>query len=100
MPFDLVSPFAPAGDQPRAIQELPAGLRRGDRYQTLLGVTGSGKTMTMAHRVAAFNRPTLGLSLNKTLASQLYADLKAFFPKIADEFLISYCDYYQPEAYV
>src|SRR5690348_2367255 len=100
MPFDLVSPFAPAGDQPRAIQELTAGLRRGDRYQTLLGVTGSGKTMTMAHLVAAFNRPTLVLSHNKTLAAQLYGELKAFFPRNAVEFFISYYDYYQPEAYV
>src|SRR5881296_2363437 len=74
MPFDLVSPFAPAGDQPRAIQELRGGLARGDRYQTLLGVTGSGKTMTMAHVIAAFNRPTLVLSHNKTLAAQLYGE--------------------------
>src|SRR5690349_10013303 len=100
MPFELVSPFAPAGDQPRAIKELTAGLRRDDRYQTLLGVTGSGKTMTMAHVVAAFNRPTLVLSHNKTLAAQLYGELKAFFPKSAVEFFISYYDYYQPEAYV
>src|SRR6266704_570311 len=100
MPFDLVSPFAPAGDQPRAIQELRGGLARGDRYQTLLGVTGSGKTMTMAHLIAAFNRPTLVLSHNKTLAAQLYGELKSFFPKSAVEFFISYYDYYQPEAYV
>src|SRR5438034_6458178 len=100
MPFDLVSPFAPAGDQPRAIQELRGGLARGDRYQTLLGVTGSGKTMTMAHVIAAFNRPTLVLSHNKTLAAQLYGELKSFFPKSAVEFFISYYDYYQPEAYV
>src|SRR6266705_3553389 len=100
MPFDLVSPFAPAGDQPRAITELTAGLGRGDRYQTLLGVTGSGKTMTMAHVIAAFNRPTLVLSHNKTLAAQLYGELKSFFPKSAVEFFISYYDYYQPEAYV
>src|SRR5881397_3063925 len=99
MPFDLVSPFAPAGDQPRAIQELRGGLAR-DRYQTLLGVTGSGKTMTMAHVIAAFNRPTLVLSHNKTLAAQLYGELKSFFPKSAVEFFISYYDYYQPEAYV
>src|SRR5438093_424697 len=97
MPFDLVSPFAPAGDQPRAIQELRGGLARGDRYQTLLGVTGSGKTMTMAHVIAAFNRPTLVLSHNKTLAAQLYGELKSFFPKSAVEFFISYYDYYQPE---
>src|SRR3989475_520659 len=100
MPFDLVSPFAPAGDQPRAIQELRGGLARGDRYQTLLGVTGSGKTMTMAHLIAAFNRPTLVLSHNKTLAAQLSGELKSFFPKSAVEFFISYYDYYQPEAYV
>src|SRR6266508_4592256 len=100
MPFDLVSPFAPAGDQPRAIRELAAGLARGDRYQTLLGVTGSGKTMTMAHVIAAFNRPTLVLSHNKTLAAQLYGELKSFFPRSAVEFFISYYDYYQPEAYV
>ncbi len=100
MPFELVSPHAPAGDQPRAITELVAGLRRGDRYQTLLGVTGSGKTMTMAHVVAAFGRPTIVLSHNKTLAAQLYGELKSFFPRNAVEFFISYYDYYQPEAYV
>src|SRR3989441_1270761 len=100
MPYDLVSPFAPAGDQPRAILELAAGLARDDRYQTLLGVTGSGKTMTMAHVIAGFGRATLVLSHNKTLAAQLYGELKSFFPKSAVEFFISYYDYYQPEAYV
>src|SRR6266700_4081321 len=100
MPFELVSPFAPAGDQPRAIRELAAGLARGDRYQTLLGVTGSGKTMSMAHVIAGFRRPTLVLSHNKTLAAQLYGELKSFFPRSAVEFFISYYDYYQPEAYV
>jgi excinuclease ABC subunit B len=100
MPFDLVSPFAPAGDQPRAIRELAQGLARQDRYQTLLGVTGSGKTMTMAHVIQGFGRPTLVLSHNKTLAAQLYGELKGFFPKSAVEFFISYYDYYQPEAYV
>src|SRR5213593_3050711 len=100
MPYDLVSPFAPAGDQPRAIRELAGGLGRDDRYQTLLGVTGSGKTMTMAHVIAGFGRPTLVLSHNKTLAAQLYGELKSFFPKSAVEFFISYYDYYQPEAYV
>src|SRR5437763_13193022 len=100
MPYDLVSPFAPAGDQPRAIRELAGGLGRDDRYQTLLGVTGSGKTMTMAHVIAGFRRPTLVLSHNKTLAAQLYGELKSFFPKNAVEFFISYYDYYQPEAYV
>jgi len=96
MPYDLVSPFAPAGDQPRAIRELAGGLGRDDRYQTLLGVTGSGKTMTMAHVIAGFRRPTLVLSHNKTLAAQLYGELKSFFPKNAVEFFISYYDYYQP----
>ncbi|HYT62427.1 MAG TPA: excinuclease ABC subunit UvrB, partial [Gemmatimonadales bacterium] len=85
---------------PRAIRELSAGLRRGDKYQTLLGVTGSGKTMTMAHVIADLGRPTLVLSHNKTLAAQLYGELKAFFPQSAVEFFISYYDYYQPEAYV
>src|SRR5439155_873430 len=100
MPFDLVAPYPPAGDQPRAIGELAQGLTRGDRYQTLLGVTGSGKTFTMAHALASFGRPTLVLSHNKTLAAQLYGELKGFFPRNAVEFFISYYDYYQPEAYV
>ncbi|HWC72586.1 MAG TPA: excinuclease ABC subunit UvrB [Gemmatimonadales bacterium] len=100
MPFQLGSSPPPAGDQPRAIRELSAGLRRGDKYQTLLGVTGSGKTMTMAHVIADFGRPTLVLSHNKTLAAQLYGELKALFPTSAVEFFISYYDYYQPEAYV
>ncbi len=100
MSFELVSALTPAGDQPRALAELSAGLARGDRYQTLLGVTGSGKTMTMAHVIARFGRPTLVLSHNKTLAAQLYGELKSFFPKNAVEFFISYYDYYQPEAYV
>jgi len=100
MPFDLVSAFTPAGDQPRAIAALLEGLARGDRYQTLLGVTGSGKTMSMANVVAAYGRPTLVLSHNKTLAAQLYGELKTFFPRNAVEFFISYYDYYQPEAYV
>ncbi|HEX9704040.1 MAG TPA: excinuclease ABC subunit UvrB [Gemmatimonadales bacterium] len=100
MSFELRSPHAPAGDQPRAIRELIQGLGRGDRYQTLLGVTGSGKTTTIAHVVAELGRPTLVLSHNKTLAAQLYGELKSFFPKNAVEFFISYYDYYQPEAYV
>jgi excinuclease ABC subunit B len=98
--FDLRSPFAPAGDQPRAIGELSAGLARGDRFQTLLGVTGSGKTMTIANVIKAHGRPTLVLSHNKTLAAQLYGELKGFFPNNAVEYFISYYDYYQPEAYV
>src|SRR5216110_2169380 len=100
MPFRLGSSPPPAGDQPRAIRELSAGLRRGDKYQTLLGVTGSGKTMTMAHVIADLGRPTLVLSQNKTLAAQLYGELKTLFPASAVEFFISYYDYYQPEAYV
>src|SRR5437016_12711288 len=100
MPFELGNAPSPAGDQPRAIGELTAGLRRGDKYQTLLGVTGSGKTMTVAHVVADFGKPTLVLSHNKTLAAQLYGELKTFFPSNAVEFFISYYDYYQPEAYV
>ena len=99
-PFDLQAPFAPAGDQPRAIAELSAGLARGDRYQTLLGVTGSGKTMTMANVIAQTGLPTLVLSHNKTLAAQLYGELKGFFPRNAVEYFVSYYDYYQPEAYV
>ena len=99
-PFLLQSPFEPAGDQPKAIVELTAGLERGDRFQTLLGVTGSGKTMTMAHAIANYGRPTLVLSHNKTLAAQLYGELKSFFPTNAVEYFISYYDYYQPEAYV
>ncbi len=98
--FDLRAPFAPAGDQPRAITELSAGLARGDRFQTLLGVTGSGKTMTIANVIKAHGRPTLVLSHNKTLAAQLYGELKGFFPNNAVEYFISYYDYYQPEAYV
>src|SRR5436190_3717139 len=98
--FDLRAPFAPAGDQPKAIGELAAGLERADRFQTLLGVTGSGKTMTVANVVQQFGRPTLVLSHNKTLAAQLYGELKSFFPHNAVEYFISYYDYYQPEAYV
>ncbi|HEX6912561.1 MAG TPA: excinuclease ABC subunit UvrB [Longimicrobium sp.] len=100
MPFELVSPFAPAGDQPQAIEELAAGLARGDKYQTLLGATGTGKTLTMAHVIARHGKPALVMSHNKTLAAQLYGELKTFFPRNAVEFFISYYDYYQPEAYV
>jgi len=98
--FDLQAPFQPAGDQPKAIAELTAGLERGDRFQTLLGVTGSGKTMTMANVIRNVGKPTLVLSHNKTLAAQLYGELKSFFPQNAVEYFISYYDYYQPEAYV
>src|SRR5438128_1332881 len=98
--FNLQAPFAPAGDQPKAIAELTRGLERGDRFQTLLGVTGSGKTMTVAHVIAQYGKPTLVLSHNKTLAAQLYGEIKGFFPQNAVEYFISYYDYYQPEAYV
>ncbi len=98
--FQVQAPFEPAGDQPRAIEALTAGLRRGDPYQTLLGVTGSGKTMTLAHVIAAYGRPTLVLSHNKTLAAQLYGELRQFLPTNAVEYFVSYYDYYQPEAYV
>jgi excinuclease ABC subunit B len=98
--FDLQAPFTPAGDQPKAIAELTTGLERGDRFQTLLGVTGSGKTMTIGNVIRNYGRPTLVLSHNKTLAAQLYGELKSFFPGDAVEYFISYYDYYQPEAYV
>jgi len=98
--FDLQAPFQPAGDQPKAIAELTAGLDRGDRFQTLLGVTGSGKTMSVANVIKNHGKPTLVLSHNKTLAAQLYGELKSFFPHDAVEYFISYYDYYQPEAYV
>ena len=98
--FQLVSDFEPQGDQPRAIEELTSGLVRGDRHQVLLGVTGSGKTFTVASVIANVNRPTLVLAHNKTLAAQLYQEFKGFFPENAVEYFVSYYDYYQPEAYV
>jgi excinuclease ABC subunit B len=98
--FKLRAPYEPQGDQPRAIRELTEGMNRGDRFQTLLGVTGSGKTFTMANVIAAVNRPTLVISHNKTLAAQLYGEFKSFFPENAVGYFVSYYDYYQPEAYV
>ncbi|MBQ9610160.1 MAG: excinuclease ABC subunit UvrB [Lachnospiraceae bacterium] len=98
--FELVSEYAPTGDQPEAIEGLVQGFREGKRRQTLLGVTGSGKTFTMANVIAAINKPTLIISHNKTLAAQLYSEFKAFFPNNAVEYFVSYYDYYQPEAYV
>ena len=98
--FRVQAPFEPAGDQPKAIADLTRGLRREDKYQTLLGVTGSGKTMTLAHVIANYGRPTLVLSHNKTLAAQLYGELRQFLPSNAVEYFVSYYDYYQPEAYV
>src|SRR3989440_12876354 len=98
--FDLQAPFAPAGDQPKAIADLTRGLERGDRFQTLLGVTGSGKTMTLANVIRNFGRPPLVLSHNKTLPAQLYGEINSFFPHNAVENFISYYDDDQPEGYV
>ena len=98
--FRLTSSFLPSGDQPEAINQLLEGLNTGEKFQTLLGVTGSGKTFTVANVIEKYGRPTLVISHNKTLAAQLYGELKAFFPHNAVEFFISYYDYYQPEAYV
>ncbi|MBD5448402.1 MAG: excinuclease ABC subunit B [Treponema sp.] len=98
--FQVVSPYAPSGDQPQAIEKLAAGFLRGDRYQTLKGVTGSGKTFTMAKIIEAVQRPTLIISHNKTLSAQLYREFRDFFPHNAVEYFVSYYDYYQPEAYV
>ena len=99
-PFQLSSEFRPAGDQPQAIDELCEGIQRGERDQVLLGVTGSGKTFTMAHVIARVQRPAIILAPNKTLAAQLYGEMKSFFPENAVEYFVSYYDYYQPEAYV
>ncbi len=100
MKFKLHSEFKPTGDQPQAIEELVSGFKAGNQFQTLLGVTGSGKTFTMANVIAALNKPTLIISHNKTLAGQLYGEFKEFFPENAVEYFVSYYDYYQPEAYV
>ncbi len=98
--FKLVSEYKPTGDQPQAIEELVRGFQEGNQFQTLLGVTGSGKTFTMANVIAALNKPTLVIAHNKTLAGQLYGEFKEFFPENAVEYFVSYYDYYQPEAYV
>ncbi|HPQ35002.1 MAG TPA: DEAD/DEAH box helicase family protein, partial [Tenuifilaceae bacterium] len=100
MNFELTSDFVPTGDQPEAIKQLAQGLNSDDRFQTLLGVTGSGKTFTIANVLAKVNRPALVLSHNKTLAAQLYGEFKSFFPNNAVEYFVSYYDYYQPEAYL
>ena len=100
MLFKLHSDYQPTGDQPQAIASLVSSLRAGNRDQTLLGVTGSGKTFTMANVIAQLDRPTLIISHNKTLAAQLYSEFKSFFPENAVEYFVSYYDYYQPEAYV
>jgi len=99
-PFELVTNYQPAGDQPQAIEKLVNGIEHGLRNQLLLGVTGSGKTYTMANVIAQTQRPTIVMAHNKTLAAQLYGEFKAFFPNNAVEYFVSYYDYYQPEAYV
>ena len=98
--FKLTSDYKPMGDQPEAIDTLVKGLERGEKRLILQGVTGSGKTFTMANLIQRWNRPTLILSHNKTLAAQLFAELRGFFPENAVEYFISYYDYYQPEAYI
>jgi excinuclease ABC subunit B len=98
--FKITSEFTPTGDQPQAIEELAAGVRQGEPYQILLGVTGSGKTFSVANVIQEVQKPTLVLSHNKTLAAQLYGEFKHFFPENAVEYFVSYYDYYQPEAYL
>ena len=98
--FELHSEYKPTGDQPQAIEALVGGFREGNQFQTLLGVTGSGKTFTMANVIAQLNKPTLVIAHNKTLAAQLYGEFKEYFPSNAVEYFVSYYDYYQPEAYV
>ena len=100
MPFKIVSENKPKGDQPQAIEKLFEGLKNNKRSQVLLGVTGSGKTFTIANVIEKYNRPTLIMAPNKTLAAQLYEELKILFPENAVEYFVSYYDYYQPEAYV
>src|SRR5687768_3114323 len=98
--FQIVSDMTPAGDQPQAVEALVRGLEGGEKYQTLLGVTGSGKTFTMANVIQAVQKPTLVISHNKTLAAQLYEEFKELFPQNAVSYFVSYYDYYQPEAYI
>ena len=98
--FDLQSKFQPTGDQPKAIEYLVDGIKKGEKFQTLLGVTGSGKTFTMANVIQKVNKPTLVLAHNKTLAGQLYSEFKEFFPNDHVSYFVSFYDYYQPEAYV
>src|ERR671928_241810 len=99
-PFEVVSDFAPAGDQPKAIAALAEGINRGDRFQTLLGITGSGKSATIAWTIEQTQKPTLILAPNKSLAAQLAQEMREFFPKNRVEYFVSYYDYYQPEAYI
>src|SRR5919206_1521117 len=99
-PFEVVSDFAPAGDQPKAIAALAEGINRGDRFQTLLGITGSGKSATIAWTIEQVQRPTLVIAPNKSLAAQLANEFREFFPENRVEYFVSYYDYYQPEAYI
>src|SRR4051812_2271255 len=99
-PFQVVSDFQPAGDQPKAIERLAAGVERGDRFQTLLGITGSGKSATIAWTIEKIQRPTLVIAPNKSLAAQLANEFREFFPENRVEYFVSYYDYYQPEAYI
>src|SRR3990172_3302990 len=98
--FKLISKYQPTGDQPEAVEKLVKGLKSGKKHQVLLGVTGSGKTFTMAKVIEKYQKPTLIISHNKTLAAQLYKEFKEFFPKNAVHYFVSYYDYYQPEAYI
>src|ERR1039458_9467091 len=100
MQFNIQSPYQPAGDQPEAIRQLVDGIRQGEKFQTLLGVTGSGKTFTVANVIQTVKKPTLVLTHNKTLVAQLYGEFRQFFPDNAVEYFVSYYDYYQPEAYM
>src|ERR1019366_3680197 len=100
MNFKLMSDYEPRGDQPEAIEQLSHGIEAGEKHQVLLGVTGSGKTFTVAKMIERANRPVLVLAHNKTLAAQLYSEFKSFFPQNAVEYFVSYYDYYQPEAYL
>jgi excinuclease ABC subunit B len=100
MKFEINSDYKPTGDQPQAIEKLVSGLDKNEQYQTLLGVTGSGKTFTVANVIEEVQRPTLILAHNKTLAAQLYSEFKQFFPDNAVEYFVSYYDYYQPEAFI
>src|SRR5436305_459191 len=99
-PFELLSKFVPRGDQPRAIEQMLGAFGEGQRYQTFLGVTGSGKTFSVANVIQSLQKPTLILAPNKTLAAQLYGEMKELFPNNAVQYFVSYYDYYQPEAYV
>ena len=100
MPLDIKTPLKPSGDQPKAIQKLVEGIKKGNRYQTLLGVTGSGKTLTMSYVIDKIKKPTLIIGPNKTLVAQLFGEFKTLFPSASVNYYVSFYDYYQPEAYL